>query len=418
MGVSIECSGSDLQAGESRSDGEDDAELVELLGHKTNGSSALHADCSRNGRSRAPSTVLRRRRWLRCRRSMRNRPLDCTHCGRFTASGLLRRCGEANADGYGRNRQGWTIQLLADDGRISPELTTGFIRLARSDPSAVVRLYLASAVQRVPDSTAWQLIEALAQHGEDREDRNLPYLLWQGMAPLMSGTTRGLAHCGRRPLRPPRPGTGRTQADFTRTEDEPRGRGSQHAGALALPNLDHAFAIAERTKIPQLADWIYWYAATLEGGGLNRVIARLDRTQGEDQRRLLAGIALAVETRGSLTMPPSWKQAAPRLYSAKDARIQREAERLAAVFGDDSMFPRLRKTLSTTNADFASRTHAFTVLSRALDRASLPVFLRLLDDGAFRAPPSTCSPDSTQRIFPARCSTALAHSRQRNAPPR
>jgi len=56
------------------------------------------------------------------------------------------------------------------------------------------------------------------------------------------------------------------------------------------------------------------------------------------------------------------------------------------VFGDDSMFPRLRETLANASADAESRNHAFAVLSRALDRASLPVFLRLLDDPAFRSP--------------------------------
>src|SRR5439155_7848970 len=63
---------------------------------------------------------------------------------------------------------------------------------------------------------------------------------------------------------------------------------------------------------------------------------------------------------------------------------QRQAERLAAVFGDASMFPRLRAALDNPRADVELRRHAFDVLSRAQDRASLPAFLRLLDDASFR----------------------------------
>ena len=47
------------------------------------------------------------------------------------------------------------------------------------------------------------------------------------------------------------------------------------------------------------------------------------------------------------------------------------------------MFPRLREELAGGDPD--SRKHAFAILSRAEDAGSLPVFLRLLDDAAFRA---------------------------------
>ena len=57
---------------------------------------------------------------------------------------------------------------------------------------------------------------------------------------------------------------------------------------------------------------------------------------------------------------------------------------MAAAFGDDSMFPRLREALDNPRADAELRRHAFAVLSRAQDRASLRVFLRLLDEASFR----------------------------------
>jgi putative heme-binding domain-containing protein len=94
-----------------------------------------------------------------------------------------------------------------------------------------------------------------------------------------------------------------------------------------------------------------------------------------------------MEPRANVPVPAAWKSIAPKLYESTDPRIRRQAERLAAVFGDDSMFPRLREILANAAAaDADARKHAFAVLSRAQDRASLPIFLRLLDEPAFRAP--------------------------------
>jgi len=232
--------------------------------------------------------------------------------------------------------RGWAIQLLAENRTVAPGLLAQFTRLAKADPSPVVRLYLASAIQRVPKEMAWELIAALAQHGEDSTDRNLPFLLWYGLAQRMP------------------------------------------------EQLDNAFRVAERSKVPALEDWIYWYAATFEGTGLNRVVASLAESEGETLRRRLAGIELASTTQPKLTMPPAWNNVAPKLYASADGRVQRQAERLAAVFGDASMFPRLREALGNPSADVELRRHAFAVLSRAQDRASLPEFLRLLDEPAFR----------------------------------
>jgi putative heme-binding domain-containing protein len=111
----------------------------------------------------------------------------------------------------------------------------------------------------------------------------------------------------------------------------------------------------------------------------------LEDGDDETRRRRLAGLWLALEPRNNVPMPAAWKRVAPRLYASSDVRIRRQAERIAAVLGDDSMFPRLRETLAATGADASSRKHAFAVLSRAHDLASLPVFLQLLGDAEFRA---------------------------------
>ena len=68
---------------------------------------------------------------------------------------------------------------------VSAFVLESFTALAQSDPSPVVRLYLASAAQRLPFSDRWQILGELAKHGEDVEDNNLPRMYWFGLEPMV-----------------------------------------------------------------------------------------------------------------------------------------------------------------------------------------------------------------------------------------
>jgi len=78
----------------------------------------------------------------------------------------------------------WAVQLLAEDKTVSPETLQRFAVLARSDNSALVRLYLASAMLRLEPGQRWDVLEALVQKAEDADDHNLPLLLWYAAEPL------------------------------------------------------------------------------------------------------------------------------------------------------------------------------------------------------------------------------------------
>lgn len=77
----------------------------------------------------------------------------------------------------------WAIQLLAEDEHLSDVALTRFADLAVKDNSALVRLYLASAMQRTDPSKRWTVLEALLQHEEDKDDHNLPLMLWYAFEP-------------------------------------------------------------------------------------------------------------------------------------------------------------------------------------------------------------------------------------------
>ena len=231
----------------------------------------------------------------------------------------------------------WAIQLMTERRSLPASLKDRCVRLARKDDSASVRLVLASSAQRLSPDVAWSILEPLAQRSEDLNDRNLPALVWHGLAPLM-------------------------------TQDPVRG-----------------IQLAQRATLPGLADWIYWYAARLGGKGLELSLAELASIPDAALAKRLAGLKLALMAKGRAPMPAGWKSVATRLYTSSDTSVRRQAEAIAAVFGDDTAFPRLRETLADTSADAASRVHALAVLSQALDVKSVPAFLGLLDEPAYRS---------------------------------
>ena len=86
--------------------------------------------------------------------------------------------------------RGWTLQLAFENqdtrARLGPEIDPEMLRLAATDPSPLVRLFIASAVQRASDDHfRRQIVERLIQHAEDANDHNLPLMYWFAAEPLV-----------------------------------------------------------------------------------------------------------------------------------------------------------------------------------------------------------------------------------------
>ncbi|UHG89013.1 PVC-type heme-binding CxxCH protein [Spirosoma oryzicola] len=87
----------------------------------------------------------------------------------------------ANDNEYIRS---WAIQLLAEDKTVSPEALKQFAAIARQDNSSLVRLYLTSAMLRLEPNQRWDVLDALVQKASDKDDHNLPLMLWYAAEPL------------------------------------------------------------------------------------------------------------------------------------------------------------------------------------------------------------------------------------------
>jgi putative heme-binding domain-containing protein len=72
----------------------------------------------------------------------------------------------------------WTVRLLGDKRHVSPKTATVLMRLAKSDPSAIVRSQLACTAKRLPASAALPIVAELLQHDRDAADPQIPLLIW------------------------------------------------------------------------------------------------------------------------------------------------------------------------------------------------------------------------------------------------
>lgn len=226
----------------------------------------------------------------------------------------------------------WAIQLLCEDMNPSPSVLGEFARMAERDGSAVVRLYLASALQRIQGDARWQIAERLMAHGEDAGDHNLPKMIWFGLEPMVA-------------------------ADPSR-----------------------ALALASESRIPLLAE--YSARRAVDADATDELIAALEK-KPRALIHLLEGMRDGLESRNDLTPPAGWAKVYTALQSDAPA-VASLAREIAQLFGDTEAARRSLATLTDRGADLAARRKAINVLA-AQQRPELKDELAsLLEDRAIR----------------------------------
>ncbi len=225
----------------------------------------------------------------------------------------------------------WSIQLACEDRNPDPEVLKAFARLAADkNESPVVRLYLASAVQRLPatfNAAKWPIIEALAAHGEDAGDHNLPLMVWYALEPLAA-------------------------ADSSR-----------------------ALAIAESSELPNLLSFTIRRIAAMGTPEAYSMLTKGIEKAGETQQAvMLAGLAEALKGRRDIPMPASWPAVYKKLRQSADERVLSLATGLGVSFGDPEALGWLRQSLLNEKTPVESRLAALESLVQARDRM-LPAFL-------------------------------------------
>ena len=188
-------------------------------------------------------------------------------------------------------------QVRAAPASIDPPLVARLPAMAKSEPSGLVRLVLASTLQRMPPEDRPALAAALAAREEDAADHNLPKLLWYGLAPL--------------------------------AESDP---------AALVP-------IAAHGKLPLTREWIARALAediNKSGEALDELLAAA-ASQDEGVRiDILRGLAAGLAGRNKVEPPPAWA-AFQASFESAPAVLQEQVRNLSVIFGDGRALEEVRR---------------------------------------------------------------------------
>ncbi|MEX2234208.1 MAG: c-type cytochrome, partial [Cyclobacteriaceae bacterium] len=226
----------------------------------------------------------------------------------------------------------WAIQLLCEDKSPSEAVLAEFAGMAAEDPSPVVRLYLASAMQRVNKNSSWEIAEALIAHSEDADDHNLPHMIWFGLEPLVA-------------------------------EDPDKG-----------------LALAEKSRIPLIAE--YTARRTVDADATDRLIAVIEK-KPKTLISMLEGMRDGLEGRNDLTAPSNWSS----VYSAlqkSDAKVAGLARDIAQLFGDTEAARQSLTTLKDKGTPQDDRRKAMNALAAQQRPELVKELPGLLEDPAVR----------------------------------
>ena len=268
----------------------------------------------------------------------------------------------------------WGIRLLTDhwpidhimgmtplspqrQQRITAECTAlqdRFAEVAAQDASGMVRLTLASTLQRMPISHRSKLAGALMLRGEDAGDHNLPLLVWYGLSPMVD----------------------------------------QEPAALAeLANLSK-WPITQRLIARRLAEGMDEHPRAME-----QLIEHATTANPTVRRSLLTGISEGLKGWSRAPQPKSW----PKLVSADqqnaDSKSSDMIRDLSVLFGDGRALDEVRKIVMDQDADIAIRRSSLKTYVESDDPKIAEICLTLLSDArlnvlASRGVAQSSSPES------------------------
>ena len=225
----------------------------------------------------------------------------------------------------------WAIRLLTDawpldtvagvsraeSVQVPADLLAKFAEMARTDDSGLVRLALASTLQRLPTKLRPTLAAALLARGEDATDPNLPPLVWYGLIPLI-------------------------QRD-----------------PLAVVSL------AAEGKFPRVRQWSarrFSEIFTENPTPLDALLAATKTAPESTRREIVAGMTAGFAGVRKATPPPAWKTYPVALT---DAAARAEVQALNVVFGDGRALGEVRKLALDGKAELTDRKAALRSLIAA-----------------------------------------------------
>ncbi|RYD82103.1 MAG: c-type cytochrome, partial [Verrucomicrobiaceae bacterium] len=222
----------------------------------------------------------------------------------------------------------WAIRLLTDrlpldsitgprtiNPPVDPALLETLVQLAAGDESGLVKLSLASTLQRLPVKQRFQVADTLVQDASYMNDPHLPYLVWFGIIPL----------------------------------------GETDPAALVQ--------IARTSVWPQTTRWIsrnFTSRLDLRMSEMEQLLGVVPKLTAALQTAALQGISEGLAGRKTAPKPPNWSDVASRIQH--NERSTPLLIQLGTLFGDTKALEALKAVVLDPGAEIASRKTALRAL--------------------------------------------------------
>ena len=204
---------------------------------------------------------------------------------------------------------------------VTPTHLDAFTRLAREDASALVRLTLASTLQRLPHAQRPAVLAALLARAEDAGDHNLPLLLWCALVPLADARDDAFVEL---------------------------------VAQARIPTV-------QRYGARRLAEEIE--AAPQRLNAMLKIVATHGSPAG--RRALLEGLADGLSGRRKAPKPADWDGVQSTLAAGADAPMLDRIRDLSALFGDGRALEQIRAAALNPAHSVAQRRAALQTLIEA-----------------------------------------------------
>ena len=202
-----------------------------------------------------------------------------------------------------------------------------FGEMAASSKSGLVRLHLASALQRLPLEARWPIATALAKHEEDANDRQQPLMIWYGIEPAVAAAPE---------------------------------KALELIASAKIPTV-------RRLVARRLAEEIEKQPAAVDG------LVALMLKQPELRNDVLSGLAAGLEGWSSAKKPKGWDE----LVSSVPGPV---TQQLSVVFGSGRAAEELIVIVKDAECDANARRSALASLTRSAKPELLPVIRGLVND--------------------------------------
>ncbi len=229
----------------------------------------------------------------------------------------------------------WGVRFLMEDESISGEALLALEKIAPGEKSALVRLYLASVLQKVPVGSRGNLALALAARQEDKNDHNQPLMLWYGIEPTVS--------------------------------------------------LDPAFGV-KLAKVSAMGKHRIFVARVLaeeidsNPKAMNELLLLAGSLDLSMQKEIALGLQDGLRGRRKAKAPEAWNTFATRLAASQDADAMKLGREIAIVFGDGRALDEVMKIAGDSNESAGARLAAISTLVENKAKGIEQILPKLVND--------------------------------------